>query len=330
MKTLGFLTPLLFVAGIANAAAAETASALWSQRTSVKWSSVPLRESLSRFAELRQFGFVLDRRVDPSVPLEFEATNRELGPLLDELAASLDLGCVRLDSVVYLGPKESADLLPKLLAGHRTASATLPARWKTPLRRKVSVRIPFLGNPKDILETLAVEHGFRWSGLDALPHDLWDETAFSDTPLEEALLLLLIGFGRDYKIDLGTAGRPLLTLTMLPEEFQKIPATIRPIRTKKPKTGPSAAAPASKIPLAQRRFTLRVEDQRLDVVLQTLSQRLGLKLELDEASLTAKGISVDRRISFEVKNATAQESFRAALQPLKLEFRFRGNSVQIR
>lgn len=325
MKTFHFLLFLFFVPFAAFAEASESNSALWMKRTSVQWSAVPLRESLRRFAELQQFDFVLDRRVDPSLPLEFEATHRELGPLLDDLAASLGLGCFLLDSVAYIGPKESTDLLPKLLAEQRKESDKLSPRWKTVLRRKITLQIPFLGKPKEILGDLADRHGFRWTGLETLPHDLWDENTFSGT-LDETLTLLLIGFGMDYKIETDTS----LTLVALPEEFRKIPAPTVSSRTKKPKIEPAVSAPPSNVPLSQRRFTLRVEDQRLDTVLQTLTQRLGLKLELDEKSLAAKGISTDRRISFEVKNATAQELFRAVLKPLKLEFRLRGDAVQIR
>lgn len=295
----------------------------WKKRASAKWSGTPLRESLKRFGEHQKFNFLLDRRVDPSLSLEFEATNREVGQILHGLAESLDLGCFLFDSVAYVGPKEWALTLPRLVAEHRKSSDSMSPELKKIFRKNVDLEIPFLSDPREILKTLAERNALRWDNLDELPHDRWDENSLGKMPLDELLLLLLIGFNADF------SGDRTLTLVPISEQYRKeaVAATtkIRPATRNSRRQ-----AEENDIPLTRRRFTLQVEEQRLDNVLKTVSERLGLKFRVDEESLKAKGVSLERRISFDVKNVTANALFRAILKPLNLEFQIRDDTIHIR
>jgi len=283
------------------------AASVWDREVDVRWSAVPLGQALERLGETQKIGVFLDRRIDPSWSIEFEASLRPVGVLLDDLADSLGLGCHRLDSVVYIGPKHAA----KALASHQAPSAAL--------NRRVSLEIPFLSVPKEILERLAENNGLRWRNLDQLPHDLWPQRKLPPTPLFQQFDLLLVGF--DATFELEEDGK---TLRIVPLR-QPIPSTtaVEPTRQE---TKP----PAPSVPLARRRFTLTITDQELDGVLRALTERIALKLEIDEESLAKKNVTLHQRISFEVNNATVGELFRRMLSPLKLDFTIRGDTIRIR
>ena len=286
--------------------ALPSSAAVWKREASVHWSSVPLGEVLERFGETQNIGVFLDRRVDPSRVVEFKASRRPLSALLDELAASLDLGCCRFDSIAYIGPKPAA----QALAARQTPTAPV-------LRRRMPLEIPFLSAPKEILEQLADTNGLRFSNLDRLPHDLWPERHLPPTPLFRLCDLLLIGF--DATAELEADGR---TLRIVPVKRPITPSVDTAVKSE-------TQTPLPTVPLAQRRFTLTIKDQELDAILRSLSERIGLQLEIDEASFAKKNVTPRQRVSFEAKNATAVELFRGILSPHKLEFTIQGDTIRI-
>lgn len=289
-----------------------------------------------RLAEVQKVGVWIDRRVDPSTVLYFEASNRKLGVLFEDLASSLDLGCFLFDSVAYLGPKESAAMLPVLIEARRRRQTEarrrrpVSSRTSATLRQRVAPAIPFLSEPREILRELTAGHGLILRNPEALPHDLWDANTLPEMPLGDLLTLLLIGFEIDYEVDEDGTGLTLGTLlkTSTPTVAErKTPATASG-ETKQSAGTPTAAQ--NRVPFERRRFTVRVEDQPLEAVLESLAKRLDLELKLDRKSLAAKGVSPERRVSFDVQNVGVGELFRTILKPLNLEFRRRGDSIEIR
>jgi len=285
--------------------AAESAAAVWNRETSVHWSSVPLGEALERLGETQKIGVFLDRRIDPSRLVEFAVSRRPLGPLLDELATSLELGCCRLDSVAYIGPKTAAQALTA------RKPPTVPV-----LRRRVPLEIPFLSTPKEILEQLADANGLRFSNLDRLPHDLWPKRSLPSTPLGQLFDLLLVGF--DETFELETDGKTLRIVPLPKPE----PTSVASETKDEPKT------PSPTVPLARRRFTLTIKDQELEGVLRSLADRTDLKLEIDETSLTNKNVTLRERVSYEATNAAVAELLRGVL-PQKIKFTIRGETLRI-
>ena len=307
-RALNFLFCLIgfsFQLSVVSASAAT----VWDREVDVHWSSVPLSQALERLGETQKIGVFLDRRVDPSWTIEFKASLRPVGALLDELADSLGLGCCRFDSVMYIGPKHAAQALA-------TSRTPVPA-----LNRRVPLKIPFLSEPKIVLEVLANNNGMSWRNLNQLPHDLWPQRTLPPMPLFQLFDLLLVGF--DVTFELEEDGK---TLRIVPlRQPDTVPSTVEPVQDE---TKPSATA--LPVPLSRRRFTLTITDQELDGVLRSLTERINLKLEIDEASLAKKNVTLRQRISFEVKNATVGELFRSALSPLKLEFTIRGDTIRVR
>ncbi|MDR2440126.1 MAG: hypothetical protein LBE12_12265 [Planctomycetaceae bacterium] len=344
-----FFIILLGMFGVSELGAAS--NEVWKTTVSVQWQETPLAESLKRLAETQKIGLFIDRRLDPSTPIHFESTGQPLGKILQQLAISLDYGCVLFESTVYFGTKESATILPVLLSDQQRRLEKLTPRRNTIFRRKKTLPIPFLSEPKEILQKLALQNNFHWKNLEILPHDLWDEKSLNYLSLNELLTVLLIGFEMTFEIE--NDGEilvivPLSQLNLLPSSpantenlFENTEQNIQNIHDiqniheqkiqeaqKVQKIPDTQNVP--KIPLAQRRFTLKVENLRLDILLQSLAERLHLRLDINEKSLADKGVQPDNRISFEVKNVTVAQLFRAILRPLKLDFQIKDETLYVR
>ncbi|MDR3198141.1 MAG: hypothetical protein LBU34_09770, partial [Planctomycetaceae bacterium] len=169
--------------------------------------------------------------------------------------------------------------------------------------------------------------------LEILPHDLWDEKSLNNLSLHELLAVLLIGFEMTFEIEDDGETLVIIPLSKHKSISPSLANTKIPFENaeqniqKVPKISETQNAP--KIPFAQRRFTLKVENQRLDILLQSLAERLHLKLELNEQSLAGKGVQPDNRVSFDVKNVTVAQLFRAILRPLKLDFQIKEETLRV-
>ncbi len=293
----------------------------WKVRASVQWSGMPIRESLAKLADAYSFHFLLDRRIDPSTRINFEAKNEPLERLLPRLAAEHDLGCVVLSETAYFCPEEGVPLFQYLLEQNQKNLMKLPPSFRQVLRERCLITAARPLEPKNMLAFLARQGDWAWQNLDELPHDLWDHTALAGTQ-EEILTLLLFGFEKTCKIDLATKSIAIVPLPNLPPSRK--PAVKRNV-----KNATNSLAPPPTVPLSRRRFTLKVEEQRLDMLLEALTRRLELELVLDKKSLEEKGVTLDRRVSFEVKNANATELFQAALEPLELKFVIQSGTIEV-
>lgn len=303
---------------------AEPTAAVWSRPAQVHWEQTQLRSSLVRLAEAHRFDLLVDRRVDPSISVTFSSSSKSLTALLYEFAASRKLGFCPVASMAYLGPPSHAASLPLLLHEQQAFWADGKKPWSAPLRKSVTLKMPFLSEPKSVLARLAKENRLTWSNLDELPHDLWNETNFPPMPLGNIFTLLLIGFDRTWTVDESTGH-----LQVVP--FPTFDAT--QLEMSSPKTEISRQATTEKtasVPLANRRFTVTVKDKPLGEVLRMLAERLQLEPQIDENRLKSKGIALDDKVSVEVKNATAHEMLRRLLVPLKLDFQIKDQTLVIR
>jgi hypothetical protein len=343
--SIKYLLVLFLIIGLEKFGVAEfNAGDVWQKPISVQWLGTPLGESLNRLAETRKIGLMIDRRLDPSTSLHFESTNQPLGQILQQLALSLDKGCVLFDSTVYFGTKDTVEILPGLLAAQQNQLEKLPPRRAAVFRRKMSLHIPFLSEPKEILKKLATQNALQWKNPEILPHDLWNEKSLNNLSLNELLTILLIGFEMTYEIE--GEGEILVVVPLSKQKSNPFTSQKTEILFEKPEhivqnvqevqnvqkiqeVQKVSKNQTPKVPLAQRRFTLKAENQPLNTLLQSLSDRLDLKLKLDEKSFAAKGVLLDSRVSFDVKNVTAAQLFRAILRPLKLDFRIKEETLLV-
>jgi hypothetical protein len=178
---------------------------------SIKIQGVPMRDALMRLANANRVGLFIDRRLDPSTLVSFQADNKTVRQVFQAFADSSGLYCYFLGSVVYIGRAEMRDIFPELVSRHRqfisqpdnnmlSNKSYLVARVK--LSKLVNVKLPILSEPKNVLKNLAQQHQFTWQNLDKLPHDVWAENKLPAMPLGEFLILMLVGFDLDYVCEL--------------------------------------------------------------------------------------------------------------------------------
>jgi len=84
-----------------------------------------------------------------------------------------------------------------------------------------------------------------------------------------------------------------------------------------------------KVDLANKRFTIKVENTPVGDLIHGLSLRLQLKLEMDEEAIRAAKIDLSKLVSFNVKDATADGLFEALLKDVPLTHQLDGNILTI-
>jgi hypothetical protein len=89
----------------------------------------------------------------------------------------------------------------------------------------------------------------------------------------------------------------------------------------KPKTKPAE--------LANRRFTLKIAKVPAIALIRKL-QSSGIRIEYDARALAAAKVDLNRPISMDVKQATADEFFGVLCKQLSLAFTINGSTVTLR
>lgn len=306
---------------------------------SLTWGDTPLREALASLAVSQRVAILLDRRVDPGRRIQFSSADRSLEETTRALAAHLDLGICLIGDVVYLGPPATAAVLDSVAVLREEEAAKYPrelaASWTTPRPSHWEM----LSKPRELLAGLAEEGQADWSGLEAIPHDLWAEASWPPLTLPVRLSLVLAGFDRTYRFDPDTrrlelvplppeasltrhyrptsTQRPLLERriaatpgaegTVTREGFEvRGPATLHRglaqlLRPRKPTVRPGA--------VPEKRYTLTVENKPLRGAIGAIAAQLRLRLEIDPA---IPATTLDSLVSFKLTDATLDELFRAA------------------
>ncbi len=104
------------------------------------------------------------------------------------------------------------------------------------------------------------------------------------------------------------------------------PAPVDPVGPVAP-VGP--VMPAPDFNLANKRFTVKVEDTPVGDLIHGLAQRMQLQLSMDQEAIRQAKIDLSELVSFDVNQATAEEVFQAVLKDTPLTFRLNGNVLEV-
>jgi type II secretory pathway component GspD/PulD (secretin) len=303
-KMICQLTSLaILFSAIAGAALAQPRGS--AGRYSVDWQNLPLANAVDRIQAVSQTPIFVDRRVDPNRRVDLTAANANVADILANLASSALLGIARIGPLYYLGPIETADRLEAIATQRRREAAALDDELRRSISRRNRVAWHKLTEPRGLVTQLLREHGWSVDRGELIPHDLWAEGELPAMSLADQLTVLLAGFDLTYEISPERKA-----IEILPARWDSISPRSRP-RQQSPQTSPNT--PASK-----QVFTLRVENQPVGKVLDQLADRLGWKLDIDQAAIQAAGLSLDRLVSFEVENADEDQLLEAVLKPAGL------------
>lgn len=271
---------------------------------SARWGDAPARQALERLAAETEVAIWIDRRVDVRKELTLDASSTTMAALIDYAASSLDLGAAAIDEIVYIGPKDAAAALPTLAAQWRRGASSA-------LRKRSPLEWPRLSEPRKLAEEIASSAGYNIENPAAIPHDLWPAGEVPPLAVGDQLTLLCLGFNLKWTV----ADKAKKTIRL--ESIAKLP------------TGESATLSSligsTPAPLGEKRYTLRIVEQPIGLILQQLAKQLGRELEtsIDPDTL-------NQRVSFAVQQATLEELFNAAGKAAKLDVSVTSSSIVVR
>ena len=288
-----------------------SADAYWEQPVDVRFSGSELRDTLQQYAKIQQIGFLLDRRIDPGRRLEFEAKGVSGREMFLALAEKMNLGFCEVGEIAYIGPKDAAEKLERIIAQNRD------------VKQKISFKTKKLDTPRDILQSVAKKLRMKIVNLDRIPHDIWAELDFPEAESHEILSILLIGFDLTFEVNNRE-------ITLVPITDEILARSVDRSETRKTGSSRKTATTSKNIPLADLRFPLvEVKNKSVNEVLHYLANNIDLNVEIDEKSLAAKGISLEQRISFQLDQANLHELLKATLNPVGCTYQLTGKKLKV-
>ena len=284
------------------------------------WTRVPLRDWTTRVAALAGKPMILDRRIDPDRLVTRTARGESLSEVLRAVAAEAGATVENLPGAIRLAPAATGGQAVAAADDRDRRLAAIPASQRKPLVAAEPWGWPAGARPRDLVAAALADTGLAVEGLDSIPHDHFPATDLPPLPLAERLDLVLAHF--DLRILWAAeSGRPTGRIVAIDADISpRLPA--RPTAPRRP------AAPPSRTVTVRDEFTLRLEAP-LDQALAALAGRLGLELDLDQASLAARGIAPGEIVRAEVKKASRDRLLDAVLQPVGLEWKIEGGRLRV-
>lgn len=307
-----FAVGILVCAGFAFGGEPRTASA----PVKAAWSAIPLRDVAGQLARLSGMPVIIDRRVDPTTPISFEADGESADAVIAGVAAEAGAESARLRSLVRIGPGSHLD---RCVAGEKARIreiARLPAPDRKLLDAAAAWAWPAGSRPRDLVEAAAVESGVTIDGLDGIPHDHFQAFEGASMPLADRLDMVLAHFDLRVAWARDPGGKkPHGRIVPLPDATEPRAAGDTPSRSALPSRG-------------RQVYTLQLAAP-LDEALAAVTKQLGLSLAIDSASLEAQGISPREIVRVNVRSATRDELVAALVTPLSLSWRIEQDTLQV-
>jgi hypothetical protein len=327
----------------------------------IHWESVPLSDAAARIRQTYGAAVFVDRRLDPSLPVNLDIRDATADVALRKLAATNGIGCTQIGDVFYLGPAEAVESLRTLAALRSDDVNRLPSQIRMAALRKENRAWPKLAEPRALVREIARERGLEVDRIEAIPHDLWRAGSLPALSLPEQLTIVLSGYDLTFHFREGKSAieivpieRPV-TLTRryrlrygaseadrLLQQFRALKVAVDGdfaavtgriedheqlgnwFAGPRTRSEPSLAAGATK-----QLFTLRAQDQPVRTIIAALIERLNWRLEIDEKAIHSAGLSLDRRVTFQVQNGSQDELLNAVLKPIGLDFAREGERIII-
>jgi hypothetical protein len=307
-------TTIIAATGMARAPAAPTIDA--------HWTGVPLREVAARLSGLGGVAVVVDRRLDPTVPVTLAASGEPLDKVLEAVAAQAGAEVALLAGHARITPASGAARARAGEAIREQEIRGLEPSLARLARARRAWAWPDGARPCDLVAAAAADAGIALAGLDTLPHDHFPAADLPPLPLAERLDLVLAHFDArvEWKRNAAPAGQRAA--------FQIVP--IAATATAPPRTPPwqlKEAAPR-RPPEFATTYSLKVAAP-LDELLAALAKQFGLSLDLDRAALEQLGVSPREIVRLDVKDASREALLDAVLDPLGLGWQIEGKTLRV-
>jgi hypothetical protein len=284
------------------------------------WTRLPLRQWAEQASALAGRPVVLDRRIDPDLPVTLTTEGEPWRDVLATVAEAAGAAAEELSASVRIVPAAEAGKASRADRDRELRVAMLPAGPRGTVAARSPWRWSAGSRPADLVGRVAAEAGVEIAGLDSIPHDHFPAAELPPLSLAERLDLVLAHFDRRV---LWTATRGRATGRIVAIDAEILPAALAASAAR-----PGGPEPSRRTVELLDEFTLRLEAP-LDQALAAICGRLDLKLDLDVAALAARGIAPGEVVRAEVKRATRDELLAAVLHPLGLAWRIDGNRLRV-
>ncbi len=298
-------------------------SSAFAQRISATWKGQSLGTVLARLAETQSECLWLDRRVDIGQTVDAKFREIPFQQVLEEIARGHGLGVARVGPCWYVGPEAAAQILPKLRKRARDSLNKIPAAQRQRWLRMETVAWPRLSQPRALLEEMLAKAGIALEQKELIAHDLWSANQLPPLALLDRVVLLLVGF--DLTCEISDDGR---LCRIVPIDHSLEWSRNNPLRSKRKKRT-TRSTPNRTGALAEKRFSLQIENQAVGTVLQQLAEQLDLQLVWDETSLNAAELSRKTLVSCQVTKASLDELLRSIVEPAGMKFTRKGVDVEV-
>ena len=331
---------------------------------SVVWAGTPLRRTLDGLSQTQRVAVLIDRRVDPDQKVDLKLDNVPLAAALHDVAQSRDLGVSVVNAVAYFGPPRVTGQIRTIAALRTEEVRRLPPAVTRKFLLPKRITWDDFATPGELLQRLADENRLTLQGLDRVPHDLWAGADLPPLALVERLTLIAIQF--DLTFEVSPDGQTV-RLVPMPDEVALVrsyPGGSNPQATAK---NNSKHLPGAEVKVAGRQIYVKglLEDHERITGLGRPSQRpvrqpagdigktriasvsfknapvgevlkklaldpnLKLDFRIDHQALEKAGISLEQRISMDVKNVTVDELLLEIIKHCPLKYVRRGRVVEI-
>lgn len=284
------------------------------------WTRLPLRQWAERASTVVGKPVILDRRIDPDLPVTLTAAGESWRDLLTTVAVAAGATAEELAGSVRIVPAAAAGKASRADRDRELRVAALPAGPRAAVAARRPWRWAAGARPGELVAGAAAEAGVELAGLDAIPHDHFPAADLPPLSLAERLDLVLAHFDRRV---IWTAARGRAAGRIISIDAEILPAAVAAAADRPVRRGPSRRTVE---PLDE--FTLRLEAP-LDQALAAICGRLGLELELDAAALAAHGIAPGEIVRASVEEASRDELLGAVLQPVGLTWKIDGKRLLV-
>ena len=178
----GTTTPISW--GAANWATGPDLQKRLAQSIDITWAENPLRQALEGLARQENTAVLIDRRIDPGRKIAISLRQTPLRDAFEKIAQRCDMGISMVGPVAYFAPAETAEKVRTLIVLRREDVSRASSKASKNFQRRKAVVWDNLAQPRELLEKIGTEYGFKIAGLDQIPHDLW---AAADLPPLDAV-----------------------------------------------------------------------------------------------------------------------------------------------
>ncbi len=323
----------------------------------VSWSGKPLRRALDRVVETQHVAVMLDRRIDPNQDVEFAASGIPLESLLHGLANKYGAGVAQVGSVIYVGPRETTDVLATVVEMRRDEIGKLPAAARGRLLKATPWQWERLTTPRQLLDELERQYRVSIAGKEKMPHDLWPAVQLPELGFVEKLSLVLAGFQVTFAVSPDGSTVRLVPLPADASIVRRYPAGASAARLagQLAEQFPQAKITAAGAELVvdgrwevhdavdrllsgqsvrrpppadtgKKNYTLTVENKPVGGVLRALGGQLGKKVSFDDVKVPRR---LTKEVSVSVKQVTLDELFAAVLQSTGLKYEITPEGIRV-